>query len=202
METILEVTNLLLLVLLLSLLIERAMEVVMAGWNWLELKLNSHEYWNRRAHRLKDRFARRVARELDDSPVRSLWIHHRIDHYTDTPQVVRPGRTVVFSSRAVRHVFIRTLAFIVTTLLGILLCYLADLNLVEIIKEIMAPFEIPLLKVLGPTVQLIVSGLIVGLGAEPVHRIIKGLEDSKAWLEQRRRLNNALTEQSLTEEAR
>lgn len=194
METILEVTYLLLLVLLLALLIERAMEVVMTCWNWLELRFNGHTFWNRRAERLKDRFAKRVATTLDYSSVRALWLHHRIDHYTDTPQQVSPGRTVVFSSRAVRHVFVRTFAFVVTTVLGILLCSLAGLNLVEIVKELMNPFEIPLLDWLGERAQLIVSGLVVGLGAEPVHRIIKGLEDSKAWLEQRRRLTNALAE--------
>ena len=45
---------------------------------------------------------------------------------------------------------------------------------------------------LGSRIQLIISGLVIGLGAEPVHRIIKGLEESKAWQEQRNRLNESI----------
>ena len=192
METILNITNLYFLVLLLSLLIERAMEVVMATWNWFELKYDGHRFWNRRAVRLQNEFASRVSHQLDKTSIKRLALYHRIHHYTDTPQVIRPGKTVVFSSRAVRHVFVRTFAFIVTSILGVVLCSLAGINLIAIVKATLHPHNIPLLDLLGPGVQLVVSGLVVGMGSEPVHRFIKGIESSKAWVDQRSRINRSI----------
>lgn len=192
METILNLTYLYLLVILLALLIERVMEVIMVCWNLFELKLNSHHYWNRRTKRLMDKFSSEVQSRFASTSFTLLGINRRIKHYTETEDEIIPGRTVVFSSKAVRHVFVRTFAFIVTSVLGVLLCYFAEINVIELVREALQPNAIPLLDSLGSPLELIISGLMIGLGAEPMHRVIKGLEDSRAWLERRNRLNNTL----------
>lgn len=194
METILTLTYLYLLVLLLALLIERTMEVLMAIWEFLELKLQLHNVWNRRANRLKGTFAGKVLAKLESRQILSLEIDPRTRHYTNADRVIHPGTTVVFSAASVRHVVVRTAAFIITTTLGVILCYWADINLITLVKDAVAPTHIPMLDVVGSRIQLIVSGLIIGLGAEPVHRWIKRLEDTKAWLEQRNQLTERLGE--------
>jgi hypothetical protein len=90
------------------------------------------------------------------------------------------------------------MALIVTTVLGVLLCYFAEINFIALIQESFEPNTIPVLSVLGQPLQLILSGLLIGLGAEPVHRIIKGLESSRAWLERRNQLNDSLIDAAET----
>ena len=192
METILQLTYLYLLVILLSLLIERVMEVIMAVWNYFELKWHSHLYWNRRAQRLMNAFSGEVTEQLKSSNLIVYGLKRRIRQYTQTNQDVVAGQTIVFSSYEVRKRFVRTVALIITSILGVLLCYFADINFVQLIQRSLEPNTIPLLSALGHPVQLVVSGLIIGLGAEPVHRIIKGLEDSRIWIEQRNQLNDKL----------
>lgn len=194
METILTLTYLYLLVLLLALLIERTMEVLMSLWEFLELKFEWHTIWNRRAARLKDSFAGKVIEQLGTKRVVALEIGRRTKQYTNHVREVTPGNTVVFSAESVRRVFVRTVAFVITSVLGILLCNWAGINLIALVREALAPTTIPMLEIVGPRIQLVISGLVVGLGAEPVHRMIKRLEATQAWLEQRSRLNERLAE--------
>ena len=192
METILNLTYLYLLVILLALLVERIMEVIMAIWNLCELKFNGFRFWNRRARKLQDKFASRLLSRLSSKGLAGFSIRKRVRHYANIDQEVGLGKTIVFSSRAVRHVFVRTFAIIVTSAIGVVLCNVASINLIALIKASLEPNAIPLIDVLGPRIQLIISGLIVGLGAEPVHRLIKGLEDSRVWHEKRNRLNESI----------
>ncbi len=192
METILTLTYLYLLVLLIALLIERTMEVLMAIWEFVELKFEMHRVWNRRANRLKNTFAGKVLAKLESSQILNMEIDPRTRQYTDIDRVIKPGATVVFSAASVRHVVVRTAAFIITTTLGVMLCNWADINLVRLVKDSIEPATILMLDAVGPRIQLIASGLIVGLGAEPVHRMIKRLEATKAWLERRNQLNEKL----------
>ena len=202
METILQLTYLYLLVLLLALLIERVMEVIMSIWNYIELKWDSHIYWNRRAKRLMDSFSDEVTTKLRASDFIVYGLRRRIRQYTKSTLEIQPGQTVVFSAYEVRRAYVRTVALIVTTILGVALCYFAGINFIEIIKQSLAPNTIPLLDALGRPLQLIISGLIIGLGAEPVHRIIKGLESSRAWLERRNQLDDALLDVAETRVSR
>lgn len=194
METILTITYLYMLVLLMALLIERAMEVIMTIWNVIELRVQAHHFWNQRTEVLMKRFAARVEEKRKKNALSTLGLSRRIRQYTDVEQDIRPGQTIEFSSHAVRHAFVRTFAFFATSAMGICLCWLADVNLIAIIKQALAPQSIPVLDALGVPLQHLISGLVIGLGAEPVHRVIKGIEAAKTWLDQRSRLNNALSD--------
>ncbi|MEM8485169.1 MAG: hypothetical protein AAF564_06445 [Bacteroidota bacterium] len=194
METILTITYLYMLVLLMALLIERVMEVIMTIWNVVEVRLQAHHFWNQRTETLMKRFAAQVESKRARNALHSLGLSRRIRQYTDIEQEIRPGQSIEFSSEAVRYAFVRTFAFFATSAMGIGLCLLADVNLIAIIKQALAPQSIPVLDALGEPLQHLVSGLVIGLGAEPVHRVIKGLEAARDWLDKRNRLNNALSE--------
>ncbi len=192
METILNLTYLYLLVILLALLVERTMEVIMACWNVCELKLKAYRYWNRRTRKLMEKFSGEVVTRLRNKGASGFYVRKRIRHYTAVEQVVLPGHTVTFSSHAVRHVFVRTFAMIVTSVLGIVICSVAGINLFALVKTSLAPDTIPVIEAVGPRLQGVISGLIVGLGAEPVHKVVKALEDSRKWLENRNTLKDSL----------
>ncbi len=194
METILTITYLYMLVLLMALLIERVMEVIMTIWNVVEVRVQAHHFWNKRTEKLMQRFAAQVETKRTKHKLHALGLSRRIRQYTDIEQEIRPGQTIEFSSEAVRYASVRTFAFFVTSAMGIGLCMLADVNLIAIIKQALAPQSIPVLDALGEPLQPLVSGLVIGLGAEPVHRVIKGLEAARAWLDKRSRLNNELAE--------
>ncbi len=192
METILNITYLYLLVLLLALLVERAMEVIMVTWDLIEQRTKAHKYWNRRTHRLKNALADAIDERMKEGKLASLTIRRRVRQYTNAQSGFHPGKTIVFSSKKVRRVFVRTVVFFVTSGLGILVCFLAGVNLIEIVTEALAPQTIQIFNAIGPDLQTIISGLVIGLGSEPVHRLIKRLEQAKTWIDQRNRLDEEL----------
>ena len=195
METILNITYLYLLVLLLALLVERVMEVIMVIWELVEQRSGGHKFWNKRTHKLKNQLARSVETRMKERKLSTLTIRRRVRQYTNAQSGFYPGKTIVFSSKRVRKSFVRMIVFFVTSGLGMLVCFLAGINLIEIVKEALAPQTFSIFDAIGRNLQMIISGLIVGLGAEPVHRLIKRLEEAKNWIDQRNRLNEELIEE-------
>lgn len=203
METILTITYLYLLVLLLALLVERIMEVIIVCWNYAEWKLNAHYFWDNRTRKLLRKFSAKAHAKLLAGTVSVLGLGRRIQHYTKSDEGVRPGNIIIFSSSAVRGAFIRTLAFVTTSCIGITLCLLSGINFVEMMRTsfVADGVAVAFLDAIGPNVQIVFSGIIIGLGAEPVHHIITRLEHRREMVAQRDRLNKALmdaTEQKIS----
>lgn len=203
METILTVTYLYLIVLLLALLVERMMEIIIVFWNYAEWKFSAHEFWDRRTRKLLRKFSTKAHSKLLAGTITVLGLGRRIQHYTKSDEGIRPGNVIIFSSKAVRGGVIRTLAFITTSIIGITLCTLAGINFFEIMRSSLVEngVGVALLDAIGTDVQVVFSGVIIGLGAEPVHHIITSLEHRREMLAQRDRLNKALmdaTEQKIS----
>jgi hypothetical protein len=114
--------------------------------------------------------------------------------YTRADDGLHRGNLVIIDGTLVRRVAVSVGARTVASVLGVLLCWVASINFVELIQVVAAEEGTALSTLLGgiPTwLQVGISGVLIGLGAEPVHRIIQNLERRREQRVKRQRLEQA-----------
>lgn len=175
MDIILQVTYIYMLTLLLALTIERMLEVLNAGWNFLEWRFELHKFWTRRAQRVQERFERYAYSHL--------W-HHFLDVSGLLFQLRKvrlaeksghSGIVPIVSGDLVRNAVMVACNRTVATLLGILFCFLTKINLIAIVnQELKLDFKI--ITQMPAWLAITISGIFIGMGSEPVHHAIQALE--------------------------
>lgn len=182
-------------ILLLALLVERVMEVLMSAWKYAEWKWGMHRFWNKRARRLQKRFETQAHRNVFTRVLSLTPIARQARDYTRADDGLHRGNLVIIDGTLVRRVAVTVGARIVASVLGVLLCWVASINFVELIRAVATEAGGTLSSLLGgipSSVQIIISGILIGLGSEPVHRIIQNLERRRERLVKRRRLQDRL----------
>ncbi len=173
MDQLLNITYFYLTVLTLTLLVERILEVLMDVWGYIEWKTNGHERWNRRAEKIRRKFEIRAGARLLVDAASLAGLARSVRTYTDTDEAMPPGNTIIISGKAVRRAFVATASRIVASLLGIVVCAVAGVNFVAVIEQELGS---TLLAGVPVWLQIAFSGIIIGLGSEPVHHMITNLE--------------------------
>jgi hypothetical protein len=194
LPSIAELLVLYLKILLLALLVERVMEVLMSAWEYAEWKQAMHRVWNDRARRLQRRFETQAYRSVFTRVLSLTPVARRARAYTRAPDGLHRGNLVVIDGTLVRRVAVTVGARTVATVLGVLLCWGASINFVELIREVaMTPGSSPstLLGGIPIWLQTVISGILIGMGAEPVHRVIQNLERRRKERVERQRLEQA-----------
>jgi hypothetical protein len=175
MEVILQVTYIYMLSLLLALTIERMLEVLNAGWNFIEWRFEMHKFWTRRAQRLQNKF--------EQYAYSHLW-HHLLDVSGLLFQLRKvrlaeksghSGIVPIISGDLVRNAMMVACNRTAATLLGILFCFLTRINLVAIVNQELK-LEYKIITEIPEWLAMIISGIFIGMGSEPVHHAIQALE--------------------------
>ena len=181
-------------ILLLALLIERVMEVLMSTWEYVEWKRAMHRFWNRRARRLQRRFETQAHRNVFTRVLSLTPIARQARAYTRADDGLHRGNLVIIDGTLVRRVAVTVGARTVASALGILLCWVASINFVALIRAVALEEGTALSTLLGGVpawLQIVVSGILIGMGSEPVHRIIQNLERRREQRVKRQRLEQA-----------
>jgi hypothetical protein len=181
-------------ILLLALLVERVMEVLMSAWEYAEWKRAMHRFWNRRARRLQRRFETQARRNVFTRVLSLTPITRQARAYTRADDGLHRGNLVIIDGTLVRRVAVTVGARTVASILGILLCWVASINFVELIRAVALEEGTALSTLLGGIpawLQITVSGILIGMGSEPVHRIIQNLERRREQRVKRQRLEQA-----------
>ena len=186
METLWSVTQIYLIVLILALLIERIMEVLMEVWNYLEWKAGLNELWNRRAEALRDKFERKARAQVLGQRLDVSGLIYQLRHVILSHKEGHSGAIPIISADQIRQVVVSTSARVMASLLGIALCLAAGVNLVRIL-------EIDFLQSWPGFIQVALSGVVIGLGAEPVHNIISSVEKRRQDRAKRAELEKRLS---------
>ncbi len=173
MDTLLYISYLYLLVLLLATFIERVMEILMSVYQYLEFRLGWDDFWNRRAER--------IARLLS-AHIQRRWLERILPH-RDVPVPFQKylldekgghsDKVIILSADLVRQIAVATAARFVATALGILFCVLTRIDLISIFNR---DLGYRFLDQLPYGFRIAVSGAVIGLGAEPVHKLIVAVE--------------------------
>lgn len=194
METLLNLTYLYMIVLLLALLVERIMEVVTAIWDYIEWKARMYRFWNARANKLKKDYERKAKSQILYRVISLTPLVRQIGHATLSSKKGHSDQITIVSGEMIRQATLATATRIVASIFGILFCNLAGVNLVELFREALPLGSI--LETWPHWIQLTVSGVIVGLGSEPVHSMIKSVEKKRKDRAQEAELKKRLSAQT------
>jgi hypothetical protein len=165
-----EVTVLFTLALALALVVERILELLKAGYDLADSRLDWHHDWTRRAEKLRDFVERRLRLSQYVSLERLKPI---LDQFSDrllNGQGTYPGTLPVISGDLVRAAWTRVVAKVCGVGLGIGLAYLCRVDLLSIWQHPEAQ------EVLFQPRQAWLSGVAIGLGSGIVHKLITTLE--------------------------
>jgi hypothetical protein len=178
-ESLSAATIILAFALAMSLLVERLLEVLKSCFDYWDSRTDGVTRWNRRAERVRAVVERRLRLFEYVKPEQVRPVLNRIYDLLLNNQGVYDGTVLVLSADMVRIAWIRIACKIVGMVLGVGLAILLRFDFVRLWFVADAAGERA--SNLPPAaLTIFVSGLAVGLGAGPVHKIIGSIEKRRA----------------------
>lgn len=177
LEVVSRVTMILALTLASALLIERLLEIVKAGVDLLDSRYDWHRFWTRRAERTQRFIERRLRVFMYVDPGQAAAFLGRFNEMLLGPADGYTGTVPMLSGDLVRAVWVRIGAKLVGIAAGIGLAFWFDIDLFYLSRG--CPPQPPLAGDAGcahTAWQFILSGMAIGLGSGPVHKLIRRLE--------------------------
>ncbi len=165
------ITAIFTLILALSLLIERLLEIFKSIFYLLDSRLNWYKYWTRRTHKLRYRVEKKLKIFEYVEPTFVANILYRFRSILLEEQKDYAGTVPVLSGDLVRAFYLKIILKIIGMLVGIAFTFSQQINL----------FEIALNKQVTNTMWvdnagIVISGILIGLGTGPVHKAITSIE--------------------------
>ena len=179
-ETLASLTVLFALVFALALLVERALEVLKSFYDVIDAKRNLAPYWTRRAAQIADRLERRVRLFEYVSPKAVQPLLNRVYELLLNNQGGYDGTALVLSGDLVRAAGVRLGTKVVGLALGVGLALWLKIDFLKLWHPEVQLGSQTVGFVLHGTLAQIASGLAIGLGAGPVHKLITTLEKKQA----------------------
>ena len=179
METLLNVTVLFALVLALSLLIERLLEILKAIYSLADSRLNWYIFWTRKTQRLKDRLEKRLRIFTFTDPEDVASVFHRFREMLMSQNMGYSGTVPILCGDLVRMAYIKTVCKCIAMGLGVGLALWLKIDLMAIWQNASQEPSKWQITLTSPTLRMIFSGIAIGLGSGPVHKIITVIERKK-----------------------
>jgi hypothetical protein len=173
-EALLDVTVLFALALAMALLIERFMEVLKAVFDLLDSRWNWHTFWTRRAKSIAAGLEKRLRIFQYVDPKKAASALQRFSDLILNEQGGYAGNVPLLAGDLVRTLYVKVASKIIGIGLGITLAFWSGINLLAIWNDAAAgsAWELNL----APWLSFILSGIAIGLGASPLHKIITTIE--------------------------
>jgi hypothetical protein len=173
-EVITKVTFIFFIFLILALFVERLIEVLMAIFNYIELRFKFYRFWNRQAERYQLRFERLYGFQGEDGGQKK-----KILDWVIWKTIIEPsyaGGKYIVSSNLIRLNYMRVATRGLAFGLALILVISQGLNLVEVIEQL-----IPMAKKVSVVTQtgfvrLFLTAFAISIGSEPLHHIIGRIE--------------------------
>ncbi|MBM96751.1 MAG: hypothetical protein CMI09_13020 [Oceanospirillaceae bacterium] len=172
-------------VLFYTLLIERLMEVLKACYDYAEFALGGREYWNRSAQRLVQR--------LDEQRSNGRIQYEISKAIKDYLSRDHPGLEGVeaLSAEQLRTLTLRVVIKVCAILLGVIVAFGMGINVFDLLRDmntqVLAEAGKEAAKVnvyfssdrVPDWLGTLLSGIAMGLGSDPLHRVISRLEKAR-----------------------
>ena len=156
----------------LSLVVERVMELLKSLYDLIDCRADFDRFWTRRAVRIRN-FAEGRLRALEYvSPASMNDFLKKVNDLTLGPDQGYTGTVPTISGDLVRAGAIRISAKVLGALIGIALAVGLKIDLTALFQEPLAGS----VRWFGP----IATGVAIGLGAGPLHKVIVSLETRRA----------------------
>lgn len=181
-EVLSKVTVTFALVLALALLIERFLEVLKSLYDWIDSHWDFYKRWTGVARWSGARIEHRL-RLLDYLPPEAAQsVINRANEVLLNTQGAYDGTALVVSGDLVRASGVRLACKTIGIAVGICLAVRLKIDLVYLWPTEGLPAVNPLVK--SDVLRQIASGIAIGLGASPVHKIITSIEHRRAARDQ------------------
>ncbi len=181
-DTLATVTVLFALALAVALLVERAIEVGKSLFDYWDCKNKRSKVWTARAQALKTRLERRL-RVFEYVPIERIQpIINRVNDMLLNKQTAYAGNTLVISGDLVRAAWVRIATKIVGIALGIGVAFWLKIDFMKLweiptnLPAQLLPSGLPEQPIPSGWPAILASGIAIGLGAGPVHKLITTIE--------------------------
>ena len=170
------------LVLALALLVERFLEVLKSLYDWIDSHWDFYHVWTRVAHWTRDRLERRLQLLEYLPPEAAQSVVNRVNELLLNTQGGYDGSALMLSGDLVRAAGVRLGCKVVGIAAGIMLATSFGIDIVTLWPT---PDQLPIPVLWGSdALRRVVTGIVIGLGASPVHKIITTIERRRAALDQ------------------
>ncbi|MBL33956.1 MAG: hypothetical protein CMI03_16005 [Oceanospirillaceae bacterium] len=166
-----------------SMLIERLLQIIKAVYDFLEVHYGWGEHWNRRALQLSEQIHHALQGNTVEKALGQAAKHYLKDDY--------PGLDGVkaVSADALRSLAVKAVCKILAVTLGVVIALLLGLDMFALIEELnkaaLADAELTTVQKYFSAQYIpgwlgqVVSGIAIGIGSGPVHKLISALERSR-----------------------
>ncbi len=179
MDVLLEVTVLFTLVLALSFLIERLLEILKAIYDLLDSRFHFYRFWTRMTYRVRDRLERRLRIFEYVEPKEAAIVLNRFQEMILNERQEYTDTVPILSGDLVRAFSIKVVSKVIAILLGIGLAFWIRIDLLSIWQESAGDSFKWVSNIISPGFRIALSGAVMGLGSGPVHKILTTLEKKK-----------------------
>jgi hypothetical protein len=158
----------------LALLIERFLEVVKSCYDVVDSRWDLYHFWSRRARAIQTRIEQRLGVFEYVSPDLASGVLNRMYQLLLNNQPGYTGTTLIVSGDLVRAAGVRLGCKVLGMLIGVTLALWLGIDFVQLWQP---PGGI---HVDSTILRTIASGIALGLGTGPVHKIITAIEKQRA----------------------
>jgi hypothetical protein len=172
MEQLQHVTVVFTLALALSLVIERLLELVKTLYDWVDSHFDLYRYWDKRTEATRDFMEHRLRIFEYVTPEAASPFLTRCSDFLLGPKNGYTGTVPMLAGDLVRAAWVRTGCKVLGMIIGIFMAFKFDIDLVALAGT-------------GATASssaawhFIASGVTLGLGAGPVHKVIGAIEKKR-----------------------
>jgi hypothetical protein len=173
MDILLNQTVVFAFILALALLIERLLEVLKSMYDFIDCRMGMDEYWTKKAVQLQKKIEANVKALEKGSPDR---IKTLIRQYMDKLVGAGENGVITISGDLLRATTVRFVAKIIAIAMGVGLALCFNLDLVSMWQEAAKTDGVTSGFKLGAISKEVLTGIALGLGSGPLHKIITTIE--------------------------
>ena len=189
MEVLLEVTVLFSLMLTVAFLIERFIEVVKSAFDLLDSRLDWCHFWTARAQTIADNLEKRLKRYKFLGPKNMASVINRFHEMLLNDKAEYNGKVPVVAGDLVRKVYFKIFSKVLGMIIGVGLAFWLNLDLLTIWHNAAGQYSQWVIQIASPTMRVILSGMLIGLGASPMHKIIRTIERQREKRDKKEAVN-------------
>lgn len=174
-EVVTRVSYILFTYLVLALLVERIVEILVAVYNYIELKRRWHKYWNQIADRMRHRYNRLYGYASDkQGKIRAILDGLLWNVISDEPY---KGGKKIISAKLIRLNYVRLGTRIIAFVIAAVLVLILHLDFIEVISALF-PDDFWLIGFLDSSkfIRFLLTTAAISIGSEPLHKVISGIE--------------------------
>ncbi|HDP99858.1 MAG TPA: hypothetical protein ENN22_11835 [bacterium] len=188
MDVLLDITVLFALALALCFLVERFMEIVKSLYDLLDSRFDWFKYWTKKTYRIRNTLENRLRIVEYAGKRNTAIVLNKFKEKLMNEAEPSEGEVPVLSGDLVRAVTIKAYSKIIGITAGILLAFWMKVDLFDVFQSAMSDSSLWIVNIKSQSWRIVISGAIIGLGTDPLHKFIRTIENRREKKEQREKV--------------